>query len=56
LKQDGYLETYLEESTEGPPRKYYKITPSGVDYCEQLKTEWVEFNNKVNNLLGIKND
>ena len=26
LTNEKYFETYLVESTEGPPRKYYKIT------------------------------
>ncbi len=29
LTQEGFFDTYLRESTEGPPRKYYRITPSG---------------------------
>src|SRR5580698_5790635 len=29
LTLDGYFETYLRESNEGPPRKYYRITPLG---------------------------
>lgn len=51
LKADGYVETYLEESTEGPPRKYYKLTPSGAEIFSALRREWEEFNIKVNNLL-----
>ena len=56
LKLDGYLETYLEESTEGPSRKYYRLTEEGAKNCGQLKTEWVEFSNNVSKLLGLKND
>lgn len=56
LKLDGYLETYLEESTEGPPRKYYRLASEGAKYCEELKKEWVDFNENVNNLLGLQND
>lgn len=54
LKVDGYVETYLEESSGGPPRKYYKLTPRGAQVCSQLKKEWQEFNTKVNNLLKEK--
>ena len=51
LKAEGYVETYLEESTEGPSRKYYKLTQLGANTCSELKNEWQEFNGKVNNLL-----
>lgn len=54
LKADGYVETYLEESTEGPSRKYYKLTQSGAEYFSELRREWQEFNTKVNNLLKEK--
>ena len=29
LTKEGYFETYILESNEGPARKYYKITDSG---------------------------
>ena len=29
LTNEGFFETYLEESKEGPPRKYYHITVAG---------------------------
>ena len=40
LKNEGYVTTYLSESNEGPPRKYYRLTQTGTDYKEQLITEW----------------
>ena len=29
LTKEGYFTTYLQESTEGTPSKYYKLTDSG---------------------------
>ena len=29
LKKEGYVTTYLEESREGAPRKYYELTEKG---------------------------
>ncbi len=29
LKNDGLVSTYLEESSGGPPRKYYQLTDKG---------------------------
>ena len=48
LTNEKYFETYLKESTEGPPGKYYHLTASGREYKEHLKQEWLEFSKKVN--------
>ena len=48
LTNEKYFETYLKESTEGPPRKYYHLTTSGREYKEKLKKEWLEFSQRVN--------
>lgn len=47
LTNEHYFETYLKESTEGPPRKYYHLTLNGKMYKDTLKTEWEEFSRKV---------
>ena len=47
LTNEHYFETYLKESTEGPPRKYYHLTAAGKLYMENLKNEWLEFFGKV---------
>lgn len=43
LTQEGYFATYLQESEEGPPRKYYQLTEKGREYTDQLKDEWFRF-------------
>jgi len=52
LSQDNLLLTYLQESEEGPPRKYYKITELGVEKQHELEKEWKEFAEKVEKILG----
>lgn len=42
LKNQGILSYRWEESTQGPPRKYYTITTEGSDFMEQLDLSWVE--------------
>jgi len=42
LKNAGLLEYRWEESTEGPPRKYYSLSASGREMLEELKTTWQE--------------
>lgn len=43
LTQEGYFVTYLQESAEGPPRKYYQLTDKGREYAKQLEEEWLLF-------------
>ena len=52
LKNEGYVETYLEESKEGPPRKYYKLTEKGEQTRGDFYKEWKEFIEGVNSIIG----
>ncbi|MGB7594683.1 MAG: PadR family transcriptional regulator [Erysipelotrichaceae bacterium] len=51
LKDDDYVTTYLQEGSEGPARKYYKLSSTGRNYYEELAAEWKEFVTQVGNLL-----
>lgn len=51
LKDDALLTTYLQESSEGPPRKYYRITPLGQDRYLQMRQEWKSFSQAVDDIL-----
>ncbi len=51
LKNDGYLQTYLKESSEGPSRKYYSLTKNGETKAMELKKEWKDFGRKVGKIL-----
>ncbi|MDW7651892.1 MAG: PadR family transcriptional regulator [Bacillota bacterium] len=51
LKDDGYFTTYLQESQEGPPRKYYKLTELGRKTKEELSEEWYSFVEGVNLII-----
>jgi len=52
LTNEKYFETYLRESTEGPPRKYYHLTAAGVLYRDELEKEWSELSLRVGNFLA----
>lgn len=58
LTNEKYFETYLKESTEGPPRKYYHITVNGITYVRELEKEWLYFSGQINKFIeeGIKNE
>lgn len=42
LKQDGWLETYWQESGTGPPRQYYRLTAAGAAALATMRREWRE--------------
>ncbi len=51
FRKEGYVTTYLQESQEGPPRKYYTITEEGKKTYEELLNEWEKFIKGVNNII-----
>ena len=58
LTNERYFETYLVDSTEGPARKYYKITILGKERVEELRDNWKIFANSVNKFIkeSMKNE
>ena len=42
LKNQGLLNYRWEESTQGPPRKYYSLTAKGVEALSEMDTAWKE--------------
>ncbi len=48
---EKYFDTYLRESTEGPPRKYYKMTTLGREEMIKAKEEWLDFSKSINKFL-----
>jgi DNA-binding PadR family transcriptional regulator len=39
---------------EGPPRRYYKLSPAGVRHYQDLKASWAELVKTVNRLTAAK--
>ncbi len=52
LKNDGLLSYEWRESTQGPPRKYYTLTPKGEECLVQLDDAWKAL---VETVIYIKN-
>lgn len=44
LKNAELLDYRWEESTQGPPRKYYEMTPKGFTFLEELEKAWDDVN------------
>ena len=56
LLNDHLPESYLKESTEGPPRKYYHITTAVISRYQELLKEWNEFSKRVSDFLEEENN
>ena len=54
LKNANLLQYRWEESTSGPPRKYYSITPDGEEFLSELKKVWKELNSAVKIITSKK--
>lgn len=50
LKNSGLLSYQWIESTQGPPRKYYKLTQDGEAFLKELENSWQELNNTINHI------
>jgi len=40
LRRNGLVETFMQDSPEGPTRKYYKLTEKGRDMVCQMNAYW----------------
>ena len=56
LNDFDFLTTYLKESNDGPPRKYYKITETGINRYTTLRNEWFTFNQNILKLMEEINE
>ena len=54
LKNAGLLSYRWEESTSGPPRKYYSLTETGKIFLTGLNTTWTELVTAVNKVTKSK--
>jgi len=52
LEQDGYIESYWGDETQGGRRKYYKITRAGIELYQQNIKDWRMTQKILNKLLG----
>ncbi len=53
LKNDGLLQYQWQESTQGPPRKYYALSPLGERCLNELDDAWSELAGTVNYLKDL---
>jgi PadR family transcriptional regulator PadR len=54
LKNAGLLTYRWEESTSGPPRKYYVLTENGGMFLKELDKTWSNLIKSVNQVISKK--
>lgn len=54
LKNADLLQYRWEESTSGPPRKYYSITKEGEAFLAELQNAWNDLNKAVKTIVSKK--
>ena len=47
LKNSELLDYRWDESTQGPPRKYYEMTRKGEEFLQELENSWKEINDVI---------
>lgn len=52
LEREGLVETYRAASNGGPPRKYYRVSPSGRNELEAGVGEWRTARDAIDAVLG----
>ncbi|MFM1807675.1 MAG: hypothetical protein RLZZ242_400 [Bacteroidota bacterium] len=52
LKNAELLQYRWEESSGGPPRKYFKLTEEGKAFLEELKVTWSELQHAINTVTN----
>ena len=50
LKNERYVDTYIEESPEGPARKYYRLTRSGRSELHRMNEHWLRLHDAIGTL------
>lgn len=52
LQKQGMIEGYLVQSSEGPARKYYRMSRDGEEALTQWRHDWNGFRESVDSVLN----
>jgi len=53
LESQGFLSSRLVTSTVGPARKYYAVTPAGVEELARLRSIWTVVQSAVDRVSSV---
>lgn len=51
IRQEGLVETFWEDSPQGPPRRYYRLTKDGYLALEAFQAQWRQFRDTVDTIM-----
>jgi PadR family transcriptional regulator PadR len=51
LRQEGLVETTWQESSQGPPRRYYRLTEDGQQALDAFTAQWQRFRDAIDAVL-----
>jgi PadR family transcriptional regulator, regulatory protein PadR len=51
LRQDALVETFWQESAQGPPRRYYRLSESGRLALDAFTVQWRGFRDSVDKII-----
>jgi len=51
LDRDGLVKSWWQDNSDGPQRRYYKLTPKGEKHLSERLAEWAAFSASVNSVL-----
>ncbi|MEI3597670.1 MULTISPECIES: PadR family transcriptional regulator [unclassified Oceanobacillus] len=52
MEKQDYVEHYWKQQEKGPARKYYRITEEGKEILAERTSEWKQYVQVMNNLIG----
>lgn len=51
LRSDGLVETEWHDTSDGAPRRYYRLSRSGRKAVNEFRDEWLAFRDSVDGIL-----
>ena len=54
LRRDGLVDSSWQESSSGPPRRYYRLTETGRSALAEFRREWSRFRDAVDSFVDGK--
>jgi PadR family transcriptional regulator PadR len=55
FRSQGLVDATMEESPEGPPRKYYCLTPEGEGLLAEMNLAWQRIHRGIQSIRGEPN-
>jgi PadR family transcriptional regulator PadR len=52
LLEDGKISSYKEKNRKGMSRRYYQITPEGIQALHDFRKDWIQIESTLSNLVG----